>query len=183
VAGLPDYDLSGLATHQVFASDLCVAVPVGHRLAAAARVAVHELAGEPWVIGDGSAGDPQFRAWPTLSDPVITHRARSWPARLGLVAAGLCICLIPELAAPSVPAGVTTIGVDDPTWLGRVTLGQLLAAWVVHDLGHVKQVARVMAGQYREAVGPWRGELSPARCRAKALPRDVELKLSCPMSS
>ena len=37
--------------------------------------------------------------------------------------------------------------------LGRVTFGQLLAAWVVHDLGHVKQVARVMAGQYREAVG------------------------------
>ncbi len=44
--------------------------------------------------------------------------------------------------------------------LGRVTLGQLLAAWVVHDLGHVKQVARVMAGQYREAVGPWREYLT-----------------------
>ena len=35
--------------------------------------------------------------------------------------------------------------------LGRVTLGQLLAAWVVHDLGHVKQVVRAMARQYREA--------------------------------
>jgi hypothetical protein len=42
-----------------------VAVPVGHRLVAAARIAVHELAGEPWVIGDGTAGDPQFRVWPT----------------------------------------------------------------------------------------------------------------------
>lgn len=40
--------------------------------------------------------------------------------------------------------------------LGRVTLAQLLAAWVVHDLGHLRQVARVMAGRYREAVGPWR---------------------------
>jgi hypothetical protein len=39
--------------------------------------------------------------------------------------------------------------------LGRVTLRELLAAWVVHDLGHVAQVARVMAKQYREAVGPW----------------------------
>ena len=39
--------------------------------------------------------------------------------------------------------------------LGRVTLGQLLAAWVVHDLGHLAQVARVMAKQYREEVGPW----------------------------
>jgi hypothetical protein len=39
--------------------------------------------------------------------------------------------------------------------LGRVTLRQLLAAWVVHDLGHLAQVARVMAKQYRQEVGPW----------------------------
>jgi hypothetical protein len=39
--------------------------------------------------------------------------------------------------------------------LGRVTLRELLATWVVHDLGHLAQVARVMAKQYREAVGPW----------------------------
>lgn len=39
--------------------------------------------------------------------------------------------------------------------LGRVTLRQLLATWVVHDLGHLAQVARVMAKQYREEVGPW----------------------------
>jgi hypothetical protein len=41
-----------------------------------------------------------------------------------------------------------------PTF-GAVTLRQLLAAWVVHDLGHVAQVARVMAKQYKDAVGPW----------------------------
>jgi hypothetical protein len=40
--------------------------------------------------------------------------------------------------------------------LGRVTLSQLLATWVVHDLGHIRPAARVMAGRYREAVGPWR---------------------------
>jgi len=39
--------------------------------------------------------------------------------------------------------------------LGRVTLRQLLAAWVAHDLGHVAQAARVMAKQYRDEVGPW----------------------------
>jgi len=39
--------------------------------------------------------------------------------------------------------------------LGPVTLRQLLAAWVAHDLGHVAQTARVMAKQYKEAVGPW----------------------------
>ena len=39
--------------------------------------------------------------------------------------------------------------------LGPVTLRQLLAAWVVHDLGHVAQLARVMAKQYGDQVGPW----------------------------
>ena len=39
--------------------------------------------------------------------------------------------------------------------LGPVTLRQLLAAWVVHDLGHIAQVARVLAKQYRAEVGPW----------------------------
>jgi uncharacterized damage-inducible protein DinB len=43
--------------------------------------------------------------------------------------------------------------------LGRVTLRQLLATWVAHDLGHIAQTARVMARQYREAVGPWRAYL------------------------
>lgn len=46
-----------------------------------------------------------------------------------------------------------------PRW-GRVTLGQLLASWVVHDLGHVRQVVRVMARRHREDVGPWRAYLS-----------------------
>ncbi|HEU5219940.1 MAG TPA: DinB family protein [Gemmatimonadales bacterium] len=39
--------------------------------------------------------------------------------------------------------------------LGPVTLRELLAAWVVHDLGHIAQVARVMAKQYLDEVGPW----------------------------
>ena len=43
--------------------------------------------------------------------------------------------------------------------LGRVTLRQLLATWVAHDLGHIAQAARVMAKQYRDAVGPWRAYL------------------------
>ena len=40
--------------------------------------------------------------------------------------------------------------------LGEVTLGNLLATWVVHDLGHIAQIVKTMAGEYRDAVGPWR---------------------------
>jgi hypothetical protein len=39
---------------------------------------------------------------------------------------------------------------------GTVTLEQLLATWVAHDLGHVAQIARVMAKCYSREVGPWR---------------------------
>ena len=42
---------------------------------------------------------------------------------------------------------------------GAVTLRQLLATWVAHDLGHIAQIARVMAKQHRDAIGPWRAYL------------------------
>jgi DinB superfamily len=48
--------------------------------------------------------------------------------------------------------------------LGVVTLSQLLATWAVHDLTHLHQVSRVMAHQYREAVGPWSAYLGVLHC-------------------
>ncbi len=43
--------------------------------------------------------------------------------------------------------------------LGAVTLRQLLATWVAHDLDHISQIVRVMARQYSDEVGPWRESL------------------------
>lgn len=51
------------------------------------------------------------------------------------------------------PADLTRKGAHPG--LGAVTLEQLLAAWVVHDLGHIAQAARVMSKRYKGAVGPW----------------------------
>lgn len=42
---------------------------------------------------------------------------------------------------------------------GAVTLRQLLSTWTAHDVSHIAQIARVMAKQYRDAVGPWRAFL------------------------
>ena len=47
--------------------------------------------------------------------------------------------------------------------LGTVTLRQLLSTWVAHDLGHLRQMARVMAKQYAGEVGPWREYLPVVR--------------------
>ncbi|HZQ92160.1 MAG TPA: DinB family protein [Terriglobales bacterium] len=47
---------------------------------------------------------------------------------------------------------------------GPVTLSQLLATWAAHDLTHLHQISRVMAHQYREAVGPWIKYLGVLHC-------------------
>ncbi len=48
--------------------------------------------------------------------------------------------------------------------LGSVTLSQLLATWAAHDLTHLHQISRVMAHQYRDAVGPWSKFLGVMHC-------------------
>lgn len=48
--------------------------------------------------------------------------------------------------------------------LGVVTLSELLATWAAHDLTHLHQLSRVMAHQYRQAVGPWSKYLGVLQC-------------------
>ena len=48
--------------------------------------------------------------------------------------------------------------------LGVVTLSELLASWAAHDLTHLHQISRIMAHQYREAVGPWSRFLGVLQC-------------------
>lgn len=59
-----------------------------------------------------------------------------------------------ELAGWRLTAAELELPGNHPS-LGRVTLANLLATWAVHDLGHLAQVSRVMAKQYRDSVGPW----------------------------
>jgi hypothetical protein len=54
--------------------------------------------------------------------------------------------------------------------LGVVTLSELMAAWAVHDLTHLHQISRVMAHQYREAVGPWSAYLGVLQCDGHSSP-------------
>jgi hypothetical protein len=54
--------------------------------------------------------------------------------------------------------------------LGVVTLSELVAAWAAHDLTHMHQVTRIMAHQYREAVGPWIAYLGVLKCAGHSSP-------------
>jgi hypothetical protein len=54
--------------------------------------------------------------------------------------------------------------------LGVVTLSELLATWAAHDLTHLHQISRLMAHQYREAVGPWSAYLGVLQCVGHSSP-------------
>jgi DNA-binding transcriptional LysR family regulator len=120
--GLPDYNAPRLRQELLVDNDLRVAVATTHRLAGRVTIRASELADEAWIVGKGRKGDPQFGAWPTLTDPRIVHHVRDWPTRLGLVAAGVGVALIPGVAAASIPLGVRVLHVDDQLWSGRATV-------------------------------------------------------------
>jgi hypothetical protein len=54
--------------------------------------------------------------------------------------------------------------------LGEVTLSELLATWAAHDLTHLHQISRIMAHQYRQAVGPWSAYLGVLQCAGHSSP-------------
>jgi DNA-binding transcriptional LysR family regulator len=147
--GLPGYDLAGLHQDVLTEDDLRVAVPAGHRLARRGHATVADLRDEPWIVGRGGRGEPQFGGWPTLAEPRVAHAVRSWTTRLGMVAAGLGIALLPGVAAASAPAGVAVVPVEDPAWHGR-------AAVVVTRPGR-SAGATAVVGALREQAAQLRG--------------------------
>ncbi|ASO18655.1 DNA-binding transcriptional LysR family regulator [Actinoalloteichus hoggarensis] len=112
--GLPEYDLAGLRRTELRGGRrVGVAVADSHPFACRESVDPAELAEQPWVVGARVGEAPEFGTWPGIADPVISFAARHWSTRLGLVAAGLGIALVPALAAQAMPQGVHWIPVRD----------------------------------------------------------------------
>lgn len=149
----PEHDLHGLGTTTLPSGPLLLAVPVGHRLAGGGPVALADLAHERWVVGRGTAGEPQFGAWPGLDDVAVAARAHDWSARLGFVSAGLGVTSIPALAAAAVPAGVVTVPVAGPVPQAR----RLTLAWVGTPGAAVQAVQGALAEAAAALARPWSG--------------------------
>jgi hypothetical protein len=92
---------------------------------------------------DREAGFTRFEGWPLSR--LLEH--------FGAVRASN----LEQLNAVVTPADFGRKGIHPE--FGEVTLSQLLATWVVHDLNHLDQIVKTMAKQYRDAVGPWRAFL------------------------
>jgi DNA-binding transcriptional LysR family regulator len=118
-----EYDLDDLEVDLLMDGAPLLVVSADHRLAQRTWVNVAELGDEAWIVGDADRSGPQFGPWPTLDEEMlIAHSIRDWTARLGLVAAGLGIAVIPSLLTDALPPGVHAIRVEDPRPLRRGVL-------------------------------------------------------------
>ena len=95
----------------------------------------------------------QGRTLPALLDEFASVRSRN----------------VAELKAMNLMPGQLALRGLHPSF-GPVTLSQLIAAWTAHDANHLHQLARVMAHQYRDLVGPWSKFEGVMQCNAHSAP-------------
>ncbi|MFE1319119.1 LysR family transcriptional regulator [Kitasatospora phosalacinea] len=94
------YDTERFELHRLVDDPVLVAVPRTHRLARRRRLRLAELAGEPWIAASRHPGATLLAACVRNGfQPRVEYEVAGWTAKLGLVAAGLGITLIPSLAA------------------------------------------------------------------------------------
>jgi len=109
------------------------------------RIILEHGADRPFTPFDREAGFAKYRGWSAgaLLDEFARLRAES----------------LASFDALGIEPGRLRLEGRHPE-LGRVTLEQLLATWVTHDLAHLAQIARVLARHHGQFVGPWRAFFS-----------------------
>jgi DNA-binding transcriptional LysR family regulator len=122
-----DYDLDDLEVDLLLHGTPRLIVSAQHRFADRSWVNVAELRDEAWIVGEADRTGPQFGTWPTLDGELtVAHSVRDWTARLGLVAAGLGVAVIPSVLVPALPPGVRALRVEDPRPFRRDVLAVTL---------------------------------------------------------
>jgi DNA-binding transcriptional LysR family regulator len=111
----PDAPPRGVTLTRLVDDPLLLAVARTHRLAGRASVDPDELEHERWVAAGHAPGDHLLGAWTAAAwTPEIAYVAKDWVAKLGLVAAGLAVTVVPGLAAAALPETIGVVRIDDP---------------------------------------------------------------------
>lgn len=120
---------SGVAVERLLDDPLLVALPRDHRLAGRSTVSADELRDEPWIAGSSDPGSTLLGPWTHASwQPQVAFEVRDWTAKIGLVASGLGITLVPGLSARTLPANVVVAALRDPRAVRPVALARRVGA-------------------------------------------------------
>jgi DNA-binding transcriptional LysR family regulator len=92
---------------------MLVALPTSHRLARRRRVGIADLEGERWIGAKATDDDRLLGPGRLATEPPTEFVVRDWPAKLGLVAAGLGVTLVPALAAEAARADIALVRLHD----------------------------------------------------------------------
>jgi DNA-binding transcriptional LysR family regulator len=134
--------------HHLLDERLLVAVSHEHRLAGRRTVRLAELADDPFIVGSATAEDTLLRAsLPSGFQPRIDIVAAEWIGKLGCVAAGLGVALVPALAVRGAPADITLLRLDNEDESVRrifaaTITGRARPPAVTRFLAHLDQSAR-----------------------------------------
>ncbi|GGQ48367.1 LysR family transcriptional regulator [Couchioplanes azureus] len=145
-------DPARFTLHHLVDERLLVAVARGHRLADRTTVRLADLAADPFVVGSATAEQGLLRAGlPHGFRPKIDLVAADWTGKLGCVAAGLGVALVPALAARSAPPDVALLHLHaDDESVRRIhaatPAGRTSPAAVTHFLAELRKEARQFAG-------------------------------------
>lgn len=128
---------------------LLLAVGQAHPLALAPSITPDELEHEAWVIGSADSSEGLLGAWVTADwAPRVAFTARDWTAKLGLVAQGLGVTIVPRLAAHAVPKDIVLVRIADP----RANRPVLVTRPAHATTGHPAQTLVTALRAVRESV-------------------------------
>ncbi|MGP3927585.1 LysR family transcriptional regulator [Streptomyces sp. 8N616] len=121
----PQQAPDGVEVIRLLDDPLLIAAPPDHALAGRASVTTAMLRNERWITASTEPGATLLGAWSEATwRPDIAFVARDWVAKLGLVAAGLGITVVPGLAVPAIPSAIAVIRIDHPAAVRTTAVAQ-----------------------------------------------------------
>ncbi|WP_174187032.1 LysR family transcriptional regulator [Nocardia barduliensis] len=123
VVTAPHIAPDGVTIEPLLDDPLLVAVASTHPLAGATSAAPDLLRAERWIAGSQEPAGTLLGAWRDPGwEPEIAFVARDWFAKLGLVAAGLGVTVVPGIAVPVLPPTIALLRIDHPAAVRRTVL-------------------------------------------------------------
>jgi DNA-binding transcriptional LysR family regulator len=123
VVSVPADPPEGLLLEELLHDPLLLAVPRGHPLAGASRVDPEALRDERWIAGSSDPGTTLLGAWIEGGwRPKIAFEVRDWTAKIGLVAGGCGVTIVPGLIAAALPVTISVVAIDHPRSVRTIAL-------------------------------------------------------------